>query len=362
MRSQKITRAYDSIQPDPETYDRLLAEVLARADEAPVPSRRIGRRVLLIAACVALVAAISVAGQAAYQKWSLPQPETYQPTEMGNIDIHSQTQYSHETIVEPETAKPLTDEAFISRAVEILQSVGLEDVDTSQMTVSRQSELYWDREEAEVSFTEDSLQTSVTFDADTGILLKLSGIDWDEAAESACETQEEAEALARKYYAILPVAQGYELTGVTEYDEQYWSYEFCQKVMEGLYNYYEMVRLGINPKTGRLCGCNVFYVPLLDDHEPGDVPLTQEEAEEIAHSCKHVTLDRYTLKKAEVAVVFPNWFFSDKMPETIDVRASKVTRLGWSLVYEDTNSEFADEIWIYVDYYTGEILGGDMTV
>lgn len=74
-----------------------------------------------------------------------------------------------------------------------------------------------------------------------------------------------------------------------------------------------------------------------------------------------VYIERYTLQSAEVQVVLPNWMFTEQLPTDGEARASTVTRLAWVLIYEDTNSEFADMVWVYIDYYTGEVLGGDMT-
>jgi len=359
LRSKRIYDAYEKIQPEGGTFDAMLREIEAKAGETKAVRRNPLRQAALIAACLALIAAISGVGYAAYQKWSLPKPESYEPGEMGNLDIHSETDYTGEVVGKPEDAEPLTDEYFISKAVEILHSVGLTEVDTDAMTVSRQEHMYWDREEAEVRFVKAEPATTVTFDADSGQFLNLTGIYWSDEGGVACETKEEAEALAKDFYALLPVPQGYVLQSCTEYDEQYWSYDFCREVLEGIYSSYECVRIGINPKTGKLNLCNVFYTPLLDDHEPGDEPLTQQEAEEIALNCGHVNLENHTLQSAELAVVLPNWFFTDDA--VANHKASKVTRLCWVLTYENTESEFADIITIDIDYYTGEILGGDMT-
>lgn len=359
MRSKRIYDAYEKIQPEDGTFDAMLLEIEAKAGETKMVRRNPLRQAVLIAACLALIAAISGVGYAAYQKWSLPKPESYEPGEMGNLDIHSETDYTGEVLENPEHTEPLTDEYFISEAVEILNTVGLTEVDTDAMTVSRQEHMYWDREEAEVYFTDAEPTTSVTFDADSGQFLNLTGIEWSEEEGQACETKEEAEALAKEFYELLPVPQGYVLRSCTEYDEQYWSYEFCREVLEGIYSSYECVRIGLNPKTGKLNLCNVFYTPLLDDHEPGDEPLSQEDAETIALSCDQLDLSKHTLREAGVYPVLPNWAFTEHAG--INHKASKVTRLGWVLTYENTDSEFADVVMINIDYYTGEILGGDRT-
>ena len=103
----------------------------------------------------------------------------------------------------------------------------------------------------------------------------------------------------------------------------------------------------------------MFYVPLLDDHEPGDQPLSQVEAETAAKACTEISLDGYVLRSADQTVCLPNWNYTGQ--EAIHAKASSVTRLCWYLKYERPDSEFADVICLMVDLYTGEILGGDAT-
>ncbi len=356
MRSKKIDAAFARIAPDDETRGRILEQVLQNASIAPVKRARPLRRGILIAACVALLAA-GLGGYAAYQKWKLPKPETYEPTEHGKVSVHSVEEYTGEQIEAGQPVEPLSDEDFIQRSVQVLELIGMSEVDTSKMTVSRHEDMYWSREEAEVLFTEDAHQASVKFNAKTGALIGLTG--WELLAEPETQPQQSPDTIARHYYELLPVPQNYELTHVEKYDEQAWSYDFCRKVSEDLYNQYEMVRIGINPLTGLMYQLVVFDVPLLDDHEPGDVPVTKEQADEIARACNSVDLSQYELESAEVTCVFPNWHFSD-YPIDGNLRASAVSRLGWMLVYS-RESEFDDKILLDIDYYTGEILGGDVT-
>lgn len=355
MRSEKIYDAFQSVRPDAQTRDRLLAQVLTTGDRQP--RRHPVRTGVLIAACVALLAGLAAGGYAAYQKWSLPKPESYAPTEHGTIDVHTETEYVREEIDETQEKEPLSDEYFIEKAVEILERLGKTDVDTSKMTVARQENMYWSREEAVVKFTESENRADVEFNAETGALIGLTDIDWIESGEPLTDLS--AEELARRYYELLPVPQGYELINVEQYDEQFWTHDFCRRVDDKYINQYQMVRIAVNPVSGRLCDLVVFDVPLLDDHEPGDVPLTQDEAEKIALEY-NPNLSEYSLKSAEVEIVKPNWFFGDYSagPNT---RSSNITRLGWVLVYEKTDELFVDEVEMDIDYYTGEILGGNIT-
>ncbi len=360
MRSERITNAYDHISPTPEVTEAMKHQILLRAEEKPVKRRRPIRRALLLAACLVLLLSIGTVGYGAYRKWSLPEPEYYDYEGLGVYDVHSTEEYQMEE-VQPE-AQPLSDNDFILQAVALLEAVGLEDVDTDSMSVTRQENVLYGREEATVTFSRAEILTEVTYSADDGALLSMHSTDWEEERDQpACQTEAEAQALAEKYYAILPVRQGYKLIGHTEYDEQYYSYEFCYEVNEELFNAYQMVRIAVNPVSGRLCGCNVFDFPLVDDHEPGDVPLTQEQAEEIVRNSGEVNMDVYQLISAEVKIVLPNWIFSEKEPVDINHRMSEVSRIAWVLTYENPDTEFTDKMYVNVDYYTGEILGGDMT-
>lgn len=361
MLKDQIIAAYDAVSPAQGAEDAMLEAIREKAAVLPEKKKRHPMRTaVLIAACVACLALLGSVGYGVYQRWSLPEPETYPFNPNGAWDIHETSNMTMETIPDSVDTEPLSDEYFVARAKEILSLVGQQSRAGHDITLARQEHLTWAREEVEVTFMDAELSpVSVTFDAEDGTLLSLSGFEWALESAQPCETKQEAEALATQYYEALPVPQGYVLRSCTEFDEAYWSFDFCRDVGGGIYSYYEDVRIAIDPQLGTLNGCVVFHVPLLDDHAPSDKPLSQEQAQQIAEQT--LNLDRYTLKSAEVTVVLPNWLFTDKFPAEGEARASKVTRLGWSLVYEDLSSEFADEIWINIDYYTGEVLGGDMT-
>lgn len=373
MQKGQLARAYDALTLDEAQKQALYKRIAAQSEDRRRRKKRLHvRRALLLAAVVAVLAGLAVSGVAGYRKWSLPEPQPYANQEAGLYDVHSQVEYPDAADTSVETGKPdaaetgadtpLTDEALLEKAAEILALVGLKSESAGSMTLTRQTNQYYGREEAEIVYTQAENHTSVCLRADTGDLLSLSSIDWiEQPMAAACRTQQEAEALARSYYELLPVAQGYVFTNCTQYDEQYWSFEFCREIEPGLYNTYEMARIGVNPVSGRLTGVNVFCFPLLDDHEPEDAPLTQAEAETIARNLDAVNADRYTLQSAEVMIVLPNWIFTEHMADSVDIQASLVTRLAWRLTYENTGSEFADLFYVDIDYYTGEVLGGDMT-
>lgn len=377
MPNEHLKNAYDALALSEAQKQALYARIEARSNDRRRQKKRlrVRRALLLLAAVVALLAGFAVSGVAGYRKWSLGAPQPYANAEAGAYDVHSQVEYPAAAAATGEDAQPdadaenetgaeapLTDEALLQKAAQILTLVGLQDTSLGSMTLTRQTNQRYGREEAEITYTQAEYRTSVCLQADTGALLSLSSIDWIEQPMAvACQTQEQAEQLARSYYELLPVQQGYVCTGCTQYDEQYWSFEFCREIEPGLYNTYEMARITVNPVSGRLTGVNMFCFPLLDDHAPGDEPLTQAQAEAIAEKDAGVNTAYYTLKSAEVMIVLPNWFFTEYMADSMDVQFSTVTRLAWRLTYENTDGEFVSERYVDVDYYTGEILGGDTT-
>ena len=65
---------------------------------------------------------------------------------------------------------------------------------------------------------------------------------------------------------------------------------------------------------------------------------------------------------AEPEIVLPNYIYSDYQSEDDEYKNyayPSVTRLAWTVVFSKDNELFTDRKKVYVDLYTGEILGGD---
>ena len=368
MKSEKIIRAYDRALPPEEKKLGILYAIL-RENRAAAPSGRsdtmkrktVWRTVLITAAVIAVFAALAAGGYAAVKKWTLPEPTSFVPGENGSVDIHDSVTYREEDLEtaengdeeDPGTSSAPTDADLIREAIELLETLGMENVKSEEMTVTHQTQMRYPREETEIRFERDDIRTSVTYNSETGKFLKLDGFDSAMLPGAPCADASAAEACARSFYGKLPVEQGYSLTpGVDKFDEDIWTYEFCREVEPGIYNYYEMVRITINPKSGRLVMVNVFYFPLLDDHGE-DPPLTEEEAVARVESLRD--LREYKRISAQKGIVLPNWWWSDN---SADLEYAKVARWAWVLRYQAPNSIYSYDDEYYVDLYTGEIIGG----
>ena len=370
--NKKIKMAYDNAAPELAEATRIYDNIINCAEDTKTNKQYYSsatKRVLVIAAVVAVICLVASVGYAAYHHWTLPEPITFELGDNGYYQEKERNEYNYSQLDNNATennnsetdnnVELLDDKAFIQKSLEILKKVGMLDVDPDRLIVTRQDNFYLGQEEAEVSFEQDGIDTSVKFNAKTGRFLGMDGIDWQLDENAVCNSDSEAEALAHRFYENLPVEQGYTLIHVEKYDDQYWSYDYCREVESGIYNEYEMVRIAINPVSGRLTGCNVFYVPLLDDHEQGQQRITQDEADQVARD-KLGELDGITLVKAEVVIGLPNWNYTEYQNNK-NHRISNVTRWAWALTYERDSDEFTDRVVILVDCYTGEIIGGDMT-
>ncbi|MDY4971781.1 MAG: hypothetical protein SO101_16270 [Lachnospiraceae bacterium] len=388
--------------------------------------RRKRRKVYLIMAAV-LVLLCGMGAAASYGNWRLPTPDTYtgdiikinetisytwDEEKQAYVDasgnILQETGKTEEAAAGKETAetgktegagkneeadKPeetagsdktgetaaqteqLTDAYFLKKTEEILELIGKEGVDTSQIRISYQKDESWNREEVMAAFPLENGegQVSVTFDRETGYFLSSDRFG-DEETPGNLMSEEDALAAARSWYEKLPCPEGYEYTYVNKFDNETWIYSFCRKAdveingeLLHLTNDYEEVRIGINPKNGDFVLCNTFYVPLLDDHKEGDAPLTEKEAVETA---KGVLTDMGQAVSnaeisAEIVIAHPNYRFtsySSTDSSTDDFRQASVTRLAWEITFDFPADEgFTNRMYIDVDLYTGEILGGDGT-
>lgn len=335
------------------------------------------RRVLLAAVLTAL---LTMGGLAAYQRWHMPQ--NMEGFQGDIIEQQEQNVYSVPTVPEgSETTavtepERLTDEWFINQAKQVLEIVDQDESEATKISVTRQRDLLWTREEVEVSWHQnDTLGPQVKFDAKSGYLIGITSFG-DPSSEGTPMSEADALKIAQDFYDRLPYAKGYEYHYLAKYDDHAWSFHFDKPVQVqlwgetvSLHNSYEEVRIVVDPCTGTFELSNCFYVPLLDDHEPNAEPLTQDQAVErvMQQDLLVNPLERFELK-AEIGICLPRPGQMAFYNGTTDVFANypycDVTRLGWILTFVDPPDEdlmFPGETQICVDLYTGEILSIDTT-
>ena len=353
-------------------------ELVLQAERPPRRKRRRGG-LLLLAAVIAL---FSCAGVLAAQRWSRPRAEKYQ----GEIvKVQGETAYSRDEDgtytpdTPPEQAQPetgMTEQQALMRALEVLDTLGCAAQEDS-LTVARETNEYWSREQLRVCFqTQEGTQAEVTFDAQSGYLIGVSNFG---TVQDGGAPMDEASivAAAEGYYQALPYPQGYVFAGITKFDDAAWMVLFDREVRVTvggetvtLTNDYEQVRITLDPRDGGFLLSNCFYVPLLDDHAEGDLPVSRHQAGELARQ-KMPDGGADWAVTVRLGIVHPNDFYDEPSGEVGHSRAYDVTRLAWIVHAErdwvardDETGEalsWHDEQMVYVDLYTGQLLGGDCT-
>ncbi|MBQ1371531.1 MAG: hypothetical protein IIY70_01240 [Oscillospiraceae bacterium] len=393
MKNDRIVRAYDRNAPNRETEDRIWQRISMEAEKTQLQKvnlirgsesesvrlvakaeRPLLRRLGFIAACVAVTVTVLAGGYHGYRRLLQLKPQVLIPGTSGGelgsgarqvgtdpSDKPVQTAEPSET-VDSNAEATLTEDEFILQAAEILAQAGIPDVSPENAAVQREAADGRERAQVTVEWKDRETPICVVFDEKDGVLLNVCGFDWTMCADGPCLSQEDADALAERLYHSLPVDQSYVLAGCEKYDEENWMYDFCREVEPGVYSWFECVRLRVNPASGEACFIKAFYVPILDDHKPEDVPLTKEEALAVYNFDSASLQDlessgRLIIKKA-VAVPF----LKDSDGNRAYGSYSDVSRICWRIEYHEPEDEdYIAGGWVnYVDYYSGEIIAYDI--
>lgn len=350
--------------------ETLLAE--AEATGRTARRRRPARRWVLAAAAAA--ALLCGAVYAAYVRWHMPETgETYQGDMIETQDVQ---RYPLPGGAGETEGEPLSDRWFIAQTVAVLSAVNKEDPDADALTVTRQTNQLWSREETVVTFTDGAGRTSeAKFDAQSGCLIGVTAFDKEVPDSGTPMGEAEALAAAQGYYDALPYARGYTYDYVEKYDDHAWSFSFSKPLTLTLWGEemtvcsdYEQVRIVLDPCTGAFQLSNCFYVPLLDDHAPEDAPLTRAEALAAVGRSGVLPGDPAAYEvSGDIAVCLPRpesvaWHLGEDTAVGENHRYYGLTRLGWALTFRQTpeDSLFETIYYVAVDLYTGEILAVDM--
>lgn len=347
-------------------------DLVLSAAKIPQHKKHAPARLILLAAILIALAATAVG---AYVKWHLSQPEQYTGD---SIKTQSSVQYTYDEnaghYLRADGTAAASDAEFLEKARLVIAQVGGGDIDTSQMQLAHELDEWWNRQQVHITFTLDEYEAEVTFDEATGYLIGITRFaDTPDFVDTPL-TEAEALAAAQRWYEQLPYCQGYVYSDVTQISDNAWMYSFSRQIsttingqeME-LLNYLEQVRITIDPRTGAFQISNAFYVPLLDDHEDTDEPISQEQAIAIAQQAAGIEDTATWSISAQYTIAFPNWFFTEYM-DVDSARMANVTRLAWTVTFsrpagtilDGQELLFDEEIKVDVDLYTAEVLGGDM--
>ena len=365
MKDPAFVRAYDSIAPDDAVRERIRSAVRTQTarKHRPISLRR---TLWIIAAAISLLRMLTICGYAAWQ-WMLPAP-TYYDGSRGDVIIRSEQYFSSLPAADP---AELTDQAFLLRAQELLAAVGLPQPEHAEARVTRQENLQLARKEVVVSIGSEPACDTVTFDADTGAVLRLFSSSSDEWSSKDAPNQElDTDALVQHYITLMTGRTDYTVIEDISSSDHLITLHAYSTVLEKIVNPNDSMMLVISPRTGALLLCSIYHTPLIDDADTGAIPISMEEAKAIAESGtadladseKYMgAFDSFGYCGAELSVVRPNWTFTGMVDrENGSVQIPDFARLAWVIRYtrggEHYKEEYCYEFWI--DYYTGQLLGG----
>ena len=230
---------------------------------------------------------------------------------------------------------------------------------------------------------------SVNIDGITGELIQMSDFSVDDTKIPATANREEAEAVANEIYLSLGYTKGeYILADLSKNaitdDTNLWQADFC-KEYDGIYNYYQDIRITFIPETKDIVILTIFD----EDFENNPLVITKEEAVEIAKQkakslgkdedmVKNVTakldirkMNAYVYSQEQTAIPKPDENTTTDINEntttistTDDIAvydAEDIVRKVWvvEIEYKENEYAFTEKDMYFVDCTTGEIIGGD---
>lgn len=252
---------------------------------------------------------------------------------------------------------PPAEPDYRSLAAEILAAVW-DGTIPEAAEVSEKEDSISNRLEMELSYPIEDSGVGITLDKETGRLRSVGETGFTGLLKPA--RYDSAEPAARAWYAALPVPQDYPLHSVTGYGDDLLCYDFNKAVTletggepVELFSSYEAVRVMVHTDTGALHSAIVFDWPVFDGH-PQKTAISEAEAVERAGgSGKENVSAQITLYHGHDPITV-----SDCPPE----RSLDYSFPAWAVEFRNASDDVLEDCGsvVYVDLYTGEILGRDM--
>lgn len=292
-------------------------------------------------------------------------PDSTPPAGAGeNAAVVSDPEPAIETIeieIEEEEPPALSEADYIASAKEILFAIlgeNAPDAETAEIAdaVSLDSE----PTEIDLTYSLGDGQVTITFNKETGRLRKVSDNSHAGLLKPARFT--DPESAARAWYAALPVPQDYVLNPrIVTYGDDLLCYDFNRLVTletggepVEVVNTHETVRILVQTDTGALNSAVFFYCPVFDGYS-SKTAISEAEAVEIAKK------PRPNIEGAaiESKIVLYNTSHPIYTPKICSPKEFvKYSFPAWAVSFR-WDDEFNTEIVMYVDLYTGEIIGTD---
>ncbi len=273
-----------------------------------------------------------------------------------NGDPASGPDSSPETPVGP-PAPPELDHTAL--AGEILSAIlGDDDApNAAEAVVTEEHDPITERPQIELAYPVGEGQVVVTLDKETG---RLERLDCSDGLIKLAQYTD-PEAMAKAWYDALPFPRGYTLCSSSIYLPNSRCYEFNRAVTletDGgpveVFSPYEAVRIMIDLDTGELEMANAFYWPLFDGY-PEKKAISEAEAVKTAR--------QYGSYSGEDTLTSKLTLYQPLAPISVAgcplEQSTAYSFPAWSITFHWDGGDFPSEAQVYVDLYTGEVLGVD---
>lgn len=310
--------------------------------------------------CLVSTVGIVYAGIQTYNKiWK--EPDTYKFSE-------------ERKITEEDISKSLTEEEAVAKAKKITEDLGKTFGNVTRAELIKNvsaNRMDW--------YIGTDNQISITIQSETGKLKQISDWSIDDTKIPSTVSKEEARNIAKEIYLKLGYNDGeYEIASLSQNaiadGTNLWQVNFCKKY-DGIYNYYQDIRISFIPEVKQLTILTIFDYP----YEDNPIVIAKEDATRIAkekaielgndeNKIKNVTTT-LSIEKMNAHVYSQGQFKEQPKEEntktvniedTIVYRTEDIVRKVW-VVEIEYYSDFAAIDKYYVDTTTGEIIGGDST-
>lgn len=261
---------------------------------------------------------------------------------------------------EPDLPEEQPEPDYIALSDEILTALLGEDAPNAAEADTRETtDLISNHPELEITRPVGESGVVISFDKKTGRLKSVGEVPFTGMLKPSAST--DLETMARAWYAALPFPQDYVLRSTTGYGDDLLCYEFNKPVTletggepVELFSDYEAVRIMIQRDTGALYNALAFYWPVFDGHRE-KTAISETEAVEIAKQ-RHADAGEAAISsKIALYQSYEPFSVSDCAYE----RSSDYCFPAWAVEFRWEHDGMETGSRVYVDLYTGEILGSD---